>query len=172
MPLLWPTVSVHKITDITAEQLRAMGIKALILDADDTLSGHGEQALFPGVEEWLATMRASGCAMLIASNNFKKRVEPFAKKIGLPFISMALKPLPVGLWRSVRRLGAGRRETAMIGDQIFTDILGANLAGLRSFLVTPESMDARFGVRRRLEVSIREKIGYGILGGKEKPNGK
>ena len=60
----------------------------------------------------------------------------------------------------------------MVGDQIFTDILGANLTGLRSFLVTPESMEARFGFRRRLEVSIRKKIGYGVLGGKEKLNGK
>lgn len=91
MPLLWPTVSVHKITDITAEQLHAMGIKALILDADDTLSGHGEQVLFPGVETWLASMKASGCAMLIASNNFKERYEPFAKKLGLPFISHIFK---------------------------------------------------------------------------------
>ena len=172
MPLLWPTVSVHKITDIKAEQLHAMGIKALILDADDTPSGHGEQVLFPGVETWLASMKASGCAMLIASNNFKERVEPFAKKLGLPFISLSLKPLPVGLLRAVHRLGTKRSETAMVGDQLFTDILGANLIGLRSFLVTPESMEARFGFRRRLEVSIRKKIGYGVLGGKEKLNGK
>lgn len=173
MSILLPTLSVPKITDITVEQLHTLNIKALILDADDTLSGHGEQQLFPGVSEWLLAMKSAGFPMLIASNNFRKRVEPFAKQIGLPFISLSVKPLPFKLLWATRRLGAKRKETAIIGDQIFTDILGANFAGLQSILVTPESMDARFGIRRKLEVSIREKIAADSANqkGKEEKNG-
>lgn len=160
MSLCMPDAAEERITDITPEQLRSMGIKALILDADNTLSGHGSQVPFEGVLEWVARMREEGFSAVIVSNNFKKRVKPFAETFGLPYISMALKPFPLGYLRAVRLMNVSRKETAAIGDQIFTDILGARWTGVRSILVTPQGEESvlRFGWRRRLEAPIRKKI--------------
>ena len=81
-------------------------------------------------------------------------------RLGLPYISMALKPFPLGYLRAVRLMNVSRKETAAIGDQIFTDILGARWTGVRSILVTPQGEESvlRFGWRRRLEAPIRKKI--------------
>ena len=158
MAILLPTVCVAQVTDITLELLRSMGIRALILDVDNTLSGHGSQQPFEGALEWTQKMAQNG-EMMIVSNNFQKRVEPFAQRFSLPFVSMAMKPFPVGYSRAVSAMGVRREETAAVGDQVFTDILGANLSGIRSILVVPQGNESvlRFGWRRALEKPVREK---------------
>lgn len=159
MAILLPTVCVAQATDITLGFLHSRGIKALILDADNTLSGHGSQQPFEGALEWTQAMMQDGIRLMIVSNNFKKRVEPFAKRFSLPYVSMAMKPFPVGYLRAVRAMGVRREETAAVGDQVFTDILGANLSGIRSILVVPQGKESvlRFGWRRALEKPVREK---------------
>ena len=170
MPFLLPEAAEEKITDITPELLRAMGVKALILDADNTLSGHGSQLPFVGAVEWVARMRKEGFSAIVVSNNFRKRVEPFAAQFDLPFISMALKPFPFGYLRAVRKMNCSRKETVAVGDQVFTDILGARLSGVRSILLTPQGEESalRFGWRRRLERPIRRKIQERNIGEKWK----
>lgn len=160
MALLLPDAAEERITDITPELLRAMGVKALILDADNTLSGHASQTPFEGAVEWVERMKGEGFSAIVVSNNFKKRVAPFAAKFSLPFIAMALKPLPFGYIRAMKRMKSKRKTTAAIGDQVFTDILGARLTGLRSILLTPQGEESilRFGWRRRMEAPIRRKI--------------
>lgn len=159
MAILLPTVCVAQAMDITLELLRSMGVKALILDADNTLSGHGSQQPFEGALEWTQAMLRGGIRLMIVSNNFQKRVEPFAKRFSLPFVSMAMKPFPVGYVRAVKAMDVRREETAAVGDQVFTDILGANLSGVRSILVVPQGKESalRFGWRRALEKPVREK---------------
>lgn len=159
MAILLPTVCVAQVTDITLELLRSMGIRALILDVDNTLSDHGSQQPFEGALEWTQKMAQNGIEMMIVSNNFQKRVEPFAQRFSLPFVSMAMKPFPVGYSRAVSAMGVRREETAAVGDQVFTDILGANLSGIRSILVVPQGNESvlRFGWRRALEKPVREK---------------
>ena len=170
MAFLLPDAAEEKITDITPALLHAMGVKALILDADNTLSGHASQIPFEGAVEWVARMQKEGFSAIVVSNNFKKRVEPFAAQFGLPFISMAMKPFPFGYLRAVRRMKSSRKQTVAIGDQVFTDILGARLTGVRSILLTPQGEESvlRFGWRRRLEQPIRRKIQERRIGEKWK----
>ena len=159
MAFLLPTVCVGGVTEITPGLLRALGVGALILDADNSLSGHGSQQPFEGALEWTQELARCGIRMMIVSNNVEKRVAPFARTFSLPFTSMAMKPFPVGYRRAMREMGVTRRETAAVGDQVFTDILGANLSGIRSILVEPRGAESvlRFGWRRVLEKPVRDK---------------
>ena len=83
MPLFTPTIVFERITCITPEFLGARGLRALILDVDNTLTAHGSQELPPDVAAWLDTMRAAGVKLTIASNNMPGRVAPFAKRVEL-----------------------------------------------------------------------------------------
>lgn len=159
MAILLPTACVEQVTDITLDMLRALGIRALILDADNTLSGHGSQEPFPGAVEWTRELTAAGIRMTIVSNNVEKRIAPFAAQFSLPYASMALKPFPAGYRRAMRAMGSRREETAAVGDQVYTDILGANLTGVKSILVVPKGEESilRFGWRRALEKPVRRK---------------
>ena len=90
---------------------------------------------------------------MVLSNSNERRVKPFAEKIGLPFISLGLKPLPFGLIRALKSLGSKRKNTAIVGDQIFTDVLGGNLVGVRTLLITPILLEstAGFKFKRKIE---------------------
>ena len=151
--LLKPNVKLDRITDITYEMLEKRGINALILDVDNTLSTHHGMKLCDGLEDWLALMKSKGIKLLVLSNSTKKRVEPFAEKIGLDFISLGLKPLFTGYIRSLKRLKTKRKNTAIVGDQIFTDVLGGNFCGITTILLTPIKPETslRFRFKRRLE---------------------
>lgn len=160
MSWLMPTYAVKHVTDISIELLRSMGAKMLFLDVDNTLALHGSQQPFEGAVEWTHQVRAQGIQIVIMSNNLKSRVEPFAKLFDLPFICFAQKPFPLGVPYAKKKYGLSSKDVVVIGDQIFTDILGANWAGMRSILLEPEacehSMSFRF--RRALERPIRKKI--------------
>lgn len=154
--ILLPHIRLDRITDIKASMLAKRGIKALILDVDNTLSTHHGQELTEGLCEWINEMHQNGIKLTVLSNSTNKRLEPFAAKIGLPFISCGLKPLPFGFLRAIKRLGTKRRHTAIVGDQIFTDVLGGNLVGINTILLTPiKPEDTRFfRFKRRLEQKI------------------
>ncbi len=156
MPLFTPDLLKNRITDITLEDLRALGVRGLLLDVDNTLTTHGSQALDPAVRQWLEAMAEQGIALTVVSNGMPKRVEPFAKKIGLRHIAFACKPFPLGFWRGARRLGLKRRECAAVGDQTFTDILGSRLAGVRSIQLLPIRLEHQPTLRfkRMLERKI------------------
>lgn len=151
--LFKPQIKLKKITDITVDILSKYGIKSLILDVDNTLSTHHGQVLTDGLENWLEIMRKNGIKMTVLSNSTSKRLEPFAKKIGLDYISLGLKPLPFGYIRALETLGSKRKETAIVGDQIFTDTLGGNIVGVKTILLTPIKPESslRFRMKRRVE---------------------
>lgn len=160
MGLLKPTVSVERVTDITPKLLRAMGVDTLLLDIDNTLAAHDSPEPFPGSVAWSNKLREEGFQIIIVSNNYADRVGPFAEKYDLPYLCRAFKPLPSGYHRAAAVLHAKRRKTVVIGDQIFTDVLGANLSGMKSILLMPvvpeESLS--FRVRRRLEKPLRKSL--------------
>ena len=151
--LLRPNIKLDKITDISVDILKKYNITALILDVDNTLSTHHGQVLTDGLEEWLKNMRENNIKLTVLSNSTKKRLDPFAKKIGLDYISLGLKPLPFGYLRALKALGTKRKNTAIMGDQIFTDTLGGNLVGLNTVLLTPIKPETslRFRFKRRIE---------------------
>lgn len=132
-----PTYVFEKVGDITAEFLRRKKIEGLILDLDNTLTTHNNPVPPQSSLEWLGKMREAGIKMMIVSNNSAKRVRPFAKKLKLEFVSRGAKPLTVGYNKAISRLGLHKSNVAAVGDQIFTDVLGCNLAGIRSLFVFP-----------------------------------
>jgi len=155
-----PKIKLDRVTDITVSLLNKYNINSLILDVDNTLSTHHGQVLTDGLPEWLECMRENGIKMTVLSNSTSKRLEPFAKKIGLDYISLGLKPLPFGYLRALRRLGSSKRETAIVGDQIFTDVLGGNFVGLKTVLLTPIKPEAslRFRMKRKVEAFLIKKL--------------
>lgn len=154
--LLKPDIKLHGITDITVELLNKFNIKALLLDVDNTMSTHHGQALTDGLLEWIDRMNKNGIKLMVLSNSKRKRIEPFAARISLPFISLGCKPLPTGYLRGVRALGEKRKNVAIVGDQIFTDVLGGNLVGVKTVLLTPIKLEdgLSFKIRRNLEKKI------------------
>lgn len=138
MAIFRPTYALKKITDITPSALKKRGIKALILDVDNTLTTHNNPTPAEGVPGWIEEMKSAGIKLIIVSNNNTERVTPFAEMLGLHFVPNGAKPLPIGFKRAaaeLRAAGVPKNRIAAVGDQIFTDILGANLAGIRSIFV-------------------------------------
>ena len=164
--MLTPEYLFQDITHITPEFLRQQGIRALLLDVDNTLTAHGSQQLSRPVADWLEQMKAQGVRMVIVSNNLRRRVEPFARQLGLEYISMGCKPLPGGLARARHLLGVRRGQVALVGDQLFTDRLAGWLYGIRVLVVQPMTRDIKKGIlfRRKLEKPFMEK--YFKRGGK------
>lgn len=160
MPILIPSACVARVTDITPSLLRGLGAEAVLLDVDNTLAPDGSQKPFPGTVEWTKKIGGAGFKLMILSNNISERVAPFAAQYGLPFCAMAMKPLPPGYILAAGKMQVPRKRTIVVGDQIFTDVLGASLAGMKSILVEPETEEdsLSFRIRRRLERPIRRKL--------------
>lgn len=157
-----PNFKFDKITDISSEFLNKNEIRALLLDVDNTLSTHHGEQLFAGVDEWIKKMKSDGIKLLVISNSKNKRVEPFCKKIGLDFISLALKPLPFGFIKAKSKLELKRKNIAIVGDQLFTDSLGGNLFGIKTILLTPILLEdgLSFKIRRRIEKELLKKYKF------------
>jgi len=145
--LLKPDIKLERVTDITLDILKKYNITNLILDVDNTLSTHHGHILTEGLEEWLRIMSVAKIGLIVLSNSKEQRVKPFAEKIGLPFISLGLKPLPFGYFRALKALGSQRKNTAIVGDQIFTDVLGGNIVGVKTLLLTPIKLETTAGFR-------------------------
>ena len=156
MTLFLPTAIHKRITDIKIETLENLKIEALLLDVDNTLSTHHGTVLVEGLTDWLRLMQDNGYKIIIVSNSKRFRIEPFAKRINLPFISLACKPLPFGYRKAVKELGVKKQNCAIIGDQIFTDVLGAKFYKIKSLLVRPikEETGLSFRIRRYFEKKI------------------
>jgi HAD superfamily phosphatase (TIGR01668 family) len=158
--LLYPQERYHRITDIPVESLRARGVRTAILDVDNTLTTHGNPDVAPGVVQWIACAAQNGIRCIVLSNNSPERVRPFAQALNIDFVSRGRKPLGGGFLRARIRTGASKKETVVIGDQIFTDVLGARLAGLYCIFVDPIEPETGwfFRFKRRLERPIL--LGY------------
>ena len=137
MPLFLPLYRFKRIQDIPLEFIASLNIRAILLDVDNTLTTHNSPDLNPEVLEWLRKVEEHGIKLIIASNNSKERVEPFASNLGFDYEAKSRKPLPIGFNRARKRINSSPKETLVIGDQIFTDILGANLAGMCNIFVDP-----------------------------------
>ena len=160
MSLLMPTFFTNKITDLSPKFIKSHGITSLLADIDDTLTYHKDPQVPKKILEFINLMKANNIKIILISNNSKKRVSKFAKKLNLPYIFRAFKPLPFGINRALKKLNISKNEAIIIGDQIFTDILGANLLGIKSILVDPfeKNQTAFLKLKRLFEKPIRKKI--------------
>ncbi len=135
--LFRPTYVFDKVGDITPQFLKKKSIKALILDLDNTLTTHNNPEVPQKSIEWIGLMKTAGIKLIIVSNNHPPRVKPFADKLDVDYECEGRKPLTFGYTRAIKRLGIDKRYVASVGDQIFTDVLGCNLKGIRSLFVFP-----------------------------------
>lgn len=151
-----PTWWLKSVLEIDEKFIRENHLRGLILDLDNTLSMHGSPAAEQGVCEWLRQMRDIGMKLTVLSNNTKKRVEPLAKELGLDYIAFGCKPLTIGISRTLKRMRLPKKSVALVGDQIFTDILGGNLKRMPTVLVEPFHMEnkASFKIKRKLENAV------------------
>ena len=134
---LYPKLYIDNVTSITYEMLQQNNIKGLILDVDNTLIDY-ENNMLKGVEQWCEELKEKGIKFCIASNNHKgKKIKEVAEKLGIEYIFFARKPLKVGLNKASKKMTLSNNEIAVIGDQIFTDILGANRCKMFSILIEP-----------------------------------
>lgn len=135
-----PDLRFDTLAEITPAVLGARGIRALLVDLDDTLVPSDSEEPASGALEWLSGLRAAGVAVAIVSNGSRRRVARFAEQAGMPAIAMAGKPFAQAFRRARGLLGAPDPATvAMVGDQLFTDVVGARRAGMVTILVRPLS---------------------------------
>lgn len=153
MSVFLPDLILENVMCITPQLLEERGIRAIVLDVDNTLTSHGNPEPWEGVTEWLTLMKGLGIPLMISSNNTRERVEPFASRLGVDFVPMSCKPLPIGLSRAVKRFNLPKKQVTIVGDQIFTDVLGGNLEGIQTILVKPfeEEQGRLFQLKRRFE---------------------
>ena len=137
MPLLTPQYDFHRIEEIPTDFFIRHGICALLLDVDNTLTGDNSQEIKPEVMDWLERQRAAGLRLFVISNNHELRVAPFANRLGLGYIADAAKPKKKVALAKMKEFGVSPRQTALIGDQLFTDVWGAKRAGMHTILVKP-----------------------------------
>lgn len=156
MKLLLPAIRLRHVSDITSEMLRERKIEALILDIDNTLMPYSSTVIDGKALDWLKTLKSGGTRIVLVSNNKKKRVLSFAKKLGLPYVSMAMKPLTRAFRKTSKKFGLPARSIAVVGDQVFTDILGGNLFGALTILVEPlqEEGGPFFKIKRKAEALV------------------
>lgn len=149
-----------KITDITVPILRKLNITTLFLDIDNTIKEYGDITVKGHIKAWLNYMQKNNIKIILCSNNYRRNVEPIAKKLNLPFVHFCLKPSPFGYIRAKIKSKSKRKNILVCGDQIFTDILGARLSFLKSALIEPinyENEGETVKFRRRIFKKIHEK---------------
>jgi HAD superfamily phosphatase (TIGR01668 family) len=158
--MIKPFAVFESVWDVPAAFFIENGIKAVFLDIDNTLSTHNASKPFPEAVVWIEKMKAAGIKLLLVSNNHPPRIKPFAEKIGLDFVSDAKKPLSNGYKEALRRVGLKKSEVCAIGDQIFTDIIGANLFGIKSVFVFPKEAEKSlpFRIKRAIERPLLPKF--------------
>lgn len=150
--MLFPWERAKSVFSIDYQKLYDLGYRAVLFDIDNTLVHHGDDST-PEVDELLRQIHRVGLKTMLISNNGVDRIERFLRNIDSPYIPNADKPDPGNYRRAMEILGVGPEETVCIGDQLFTDILGANRSGMAGILVDFIRLpnETRIGIRRHLE---------------------
>ena len=132
---LLPKIIVPALTDVTEDLLRSRGIKLLMLDFDNTIVPYTTNIPTEEMHTWLEIMKKSEIQLCVVSNSKKDRVKKFCAKYGIDCITHANKPFPKGIKECLNKYQISASECALVGDQIFTDTMGANGTGVTSILV-------------------------------------
>ena len=154
-----PDLCLSDIYEISAEKLRSDGVKAVILDIDNTLVTYDDPKPTVSVLAWFEKLRENGIGIAFVSNNSPERVDLFNRDLGFPAFPDAKKPSPKYYKEAMTRLGVKPEETTAIGDQVFTDVFAAKRAGMRTIMVRPikDKLTLLFRVKRKLEIPVLKK---------------
>ena len=131
----FPTVITEALPDLSPEFLRERGIRLLMMDFDNTIVPYTTNIPTEKMENWLRMMVQSDIQLCVVSNSKRDRVRIFCGKYGIPVITHAKKPGTKGIRECLAKFGIDPKEAAIVGDQIFTDTLGGNRAGVSTILV-------------------------------------
>lgn len=163
--MLKPRARLKSVTAITPEWLRERGLKAILLDLDNTLVPYKTYGEAPqGLLEWLQILKEAGIQVMLVSNGSRRRVHYWREKLEVPGFGPAGKPW-FGFRKALRRLALSPREVAVVGDQLFTDVLGGNLIGAYTVLVPPLSKREMGYTRlvRKLERWVLQNPSLGLM---------
>ncbi|HTY13836.1 MAG TPA: YqeG family HAD IIIA-type phosphatase [Candidatus Omnitrophota bacterium] len=157
-----PKEYLESVYSIDFDRLKAKGIKAVIMDMDETLLPREMLDITPVLFSFIQDLRDRGFNLCLVSNSVhQERVDYVSRTLKLPSITMAAKPFPFAFDKALRLLGARRDQAVIIGDQLFMDIFGGNLAGIYTILVKPMTPE-KFWLRqwmRKAEGYVLEKLG-------------
>ncbi|ACO46963.1 YqeG family HAD IIIA-type phosphatase [Deinococcus deserti] len=162
MSLLRPDDVIDHITQITPEFLEVRGLRGLLLDLDNTLVPYGSYDEVHDMMRWASELRQAGIRLYLLSNATGRRAAFWLDKLGFAGVGMAGKPSPRAYRRAVAELQLPPTEVGMVGDQLFTDVLGGNLCGLHTVLVRPLISNALPHTRaaRTLERAVLRRYGH------------
>ena len=150
----YPTAYRDSVYSLDYEKYKKQGFKALFFDIDNTLVGHDAPANDAAIE-LIGRLKEMGFDICIISNNYEPRVKSFSDAVGAQYVFRAHKPSGEGYAKAMEITGADEQTALAIGDQLFTDIWGANKAGLKSILVKPLGPEILFKVKLK---RVGEKI--------------
>jgi len=158
MKIFKPNFYLKNIFSVDVDFLKKNNIKALLLDADNTLCIFHTDTPVDGVLEWIDEVKSAGIELHILSNAKPHRLTTFANNVNLPYFYMSMKPLPFKISKAVKKLGFKKYEVALVGDQLFTDILGGNLAGVKTIWLDYIQMEDgwTFKFKRRIEKILKK----------------
>lgn len=139
LKLFFPDYFYRSIYEIDLDELKKSGCKGLVLDLDNTIVARNSDSATENLKQWLEKLEQEGIKACIVSNNWKQRVTSIAAQVNLPLVARAAKPRRGAFKRAMNVLGTRKEETVVVGDQIFTDVLGGNLSKLKTILITPIS---------------------------------
>lgn len=136
---LQPWRHATSIFDLTGDLLKRHGVRGLILDLDNTLVEWGKSDIRPELVKWIESLKSQGFKLCILSNGVPSRVRDISDKLGILPIPRAIKPRRGAFAKALKLLGTGCDDTVVVGDQLFTDVLGGNRCRLRTILIPPLS---------------------------------
>lgn len=156
MTLPIPHLMLNSALDLAPERLRSMDVRLLLLDLDNTLSPYHIHQPDDRLRAWIAELKALNIEPFILSNNRGDRPEIFARALGVDFVGKARKPLTRVLLEVLAKKGVSPEHAALMGDQIYTDVLCARAAGITAIAVKPLSLrNPLLALRYLLEVPFR-----------------
>ncbi len=134
---LCPKEIVQDIHEIDLQRLRAAGIRGIITDLDNTLVPWNDNAIAPEVLAWIEQAKEAGFKVCIVSNNNLRRGEGLSEQFDVPAVWQAVKPRRGAFRKALEIMALDPTEAVVVGDQVFTDVLGGNRLGLHTILVAP-----------------------------------
>ena len=137
--MLLPDYYLRSVSDINLDELRARGVDTLLVDLDNTLLPRDGSDIPASARLWAQSLAENGFTICLVSNNWHERVSTVANELGIQLVAKAVKPLPFAFLKALRKVGSTRKRAAVVGDQMFTDVLGGKLLGMVTIMVLPLS---------------------------------
>lgn len=155
-----PTWTVDSIYEIKPKHLIHLGIRAVFTDLDNTLIAWNNPKATEETIHWIESLKEHGIQVIIISNNNSYRVKKVAEMLEIDFVSDSKKPFQKGFKKARKHIDFNKQELLMVGDQLLTDILGANLFNIRNVLVKPilETDAWNTKINRFIELKVINKL--------------